>query len=263
MVSVPQTWEQAPDSWWLSLDDTSVHVWLVDIDQMTPYLADLAALLDETELQRAERFPFELHRIEYVTAHGILRVLLGSYLAKPSSGIRFAHGAYGKPSIDGESGAVPLRFNMSHSHWQHIVYAISTSRDVGVDVEQQRDLDDAEALAQRYFSPRERAAVCAAPFQERLAAFFRCWTRKEAYIKATGLGFSMPLDAFDVTLGRGEPARLIEVRHRAQDAIRWTMTDLPPIPSHTSALVVEGSDWEPSCWSWTPVQMERALSHVS
>lgn len=254
MAAHPSAWGQPPDTW--ALDETAVHVWLVAVEQMAPYAGRLATLLAADERQRAQRFHFARDRQRYVVAHGLLRVLLGSYLGQPPDRLEFVSGPHGKPALSGATGASPLRFNLAHAPGR-LLYAITARREVGVDIEEVRELPAAEPIAERFFSVREREAWRAVPAHAKTAAFFACWTRKEAYLKAIGTGLAMPLDAFAVSLAPGEPARLVEVRGDPQAAARWSLRDLPPIPGYAAALAVEGHGWKLACWRWTVVQMRR------
>jgi 4'-phosphopantetheinyl transferase len=251
------TWGQPPATW--ALDETAVHVWLVAVEQMAPSVERLATLLAADERHRAARFHFARDRQQYVVARGLLRVLLGSYLGQPPARLEFAYSPHGKPALvdaGGATGASPLRFNLSHAPGR-VLYAITSRRAIGVDIEELRDLPDAEQIAERCFSRRERAALRAMPAHAKTAAFFACWTRKEAYLKAIGTGLATPLDGFAVSLAPGEPARVVEVRGSPQEAARWALHDLPPIPGCAAALAVEGHAWDLAYWQWTVAQMQR------
>lgn len=254
MAAHPPTWSQPPATW--ALDETAVHVWLVAAEQLAPYSGRLATLLAASERHRAERFHFARDRQRYIVAHGLLRVLLGSYLGYPPDRLEFVAGPHGKPALAGAAGESPLRFNLAHAHGR-VLYAITARREIGVDIEELRELPDAEQIAERFFSAREREAWRAVPAHEKKAAFFACWTRKEAYLKAIGTGLATPLDAFAVSLAPGEPARLVEVRGDPQEAARWSLRDIPPIPGYAAALAAEGDGWELACWRWTVAQMRR------
>ena len=121
---------------------------------------------------------------------------------------------------------------------------------LGVDIEAIREDIDFLALAQRFFSPRERDALRSVPREKRRDAFFACWTRKEAYIKARGMGLSMPLGQFDVSLMPGEPARLLETRDDPDEAARWRLQALYPGQGFAGALVVDQAVRHIHCWQW-------------
>jgi 4'-phosphopantetheinyl transferase len=198
----------------------------------------LAACLSEDERARASRFTFDRDARRFKVARSALRTLLGGYLGLAPGGVAFTYQAHGKPALDGIRTA--LGFNLSHSG-EVAVVAAGWDRAVGVDVELCRPLPDLAALAARSFAPRERAVLDALPETERPAAFFRCWTRKEAFIKATGLGLAQPLDGFVVSLAPDEPACFLDIEGDPDALARWTLHDLQPPDGYAGALVVEGA----------------------
>ena len=215
----------------LSLQPGEVHVWRLTLDTpVEPYLK----LLQPDELARANRFYFEKDRKHFTVARGFLRLLLGRYLQTDPARLMFSYGAYGKPSLESEQ---TLRFNMSHSHGMAL-YAFTEAREIGVDVERIRADFTSDDIARRFFSPVEVERLCGLPSADRVQGFFRCWTRKEAYIKATGRGLSQALDGFDVTLGPGESATLLRNEDGSHE--RWTMADVEVDPGYAGALAVEG-----------------------
>jgi 4'-phosphopantetheinyl transferase len=234
-----------------------VHVWRTALDLDPPRVAALAASLSADERDRAARFHFERDRVRFTVARGVLRALLGRYLDLPAPALAFDYGQHGKPSlaaaavarpVDGAPGA-ELRFNLSHSAGVALC-AVTRGREVGVDVEGLRADFATDEIAERFFSPAERAALRALPAGARCAAFFACWTRKEAYIKARGLGLSLALDAFDVSLAPGEPAALLATRDEPGALDRWLLRALDPGPDLAGAVVAEGHDWTLHCWTW-------------
>jgi 4'-phosphopantetheinyl transferase len=145
-----------------------------------------------------------------------------------------------------------LRFNVSHSHGLAL-YAVTRRRKIGIDIERVRPISGPEQLAARFFSAGENAELCALPEHVKHEAFFNCWTRKEAYVKARGEGLSLPLNQFDVSLNPGEPARLLRVERDPQEAARWSLQGLTPAPGYVAALAVEGHGWRLACWEWREV----------
>ena len=215
-----------------------VHVWHANLDEHEA--GPLKALLTEDEVSRADRFHFAKDRNHYTVARGLLRKLLAGYLAKSASDLRFAYAEKGKPALD--EGQQSLNFNLAHSHGC-VIYAFSRGREVGVDLEFKREGLEAEKIAERFFSPPEIVALRALPLELRRQAFFDCWTRKEAYIKARGDGLSLPLDRFDVSLAPGEAAALLRNHQDPAEVTRWTMQSIPVPVGYVAALVVEGHDW--------------------
>jgi len=244
-MSHATTWCEAPES--LSLATGEVHVWRVELDQPEHLLEKFRETLEEHELDRASRFHFEKHRRHFVVSRGVLRQLLARYLDADPATLRFSYGAYGKPALDGKHKNSRLRFNMSHSH-EVALFAFAEDRELGVDVEHIRADFASEEIARRFFSHREVETFNAIPQQDQVAAFFRCWTRKEAYIKAIGRGLSQALDQFDVTLAAEEPAALLWCNE--DDASRWSMSDLDVGSEYAGALAVEGQASNLRCWQF-------------
>lgn len=230
------------------LDGSGVHVWSAPLDPPEEAVFRCASLLAPDERARADRFRFERHRRQFTVARGVLRTLLGRYLEVDPRILEFRYASHGKPELGGRFAGSGLRFNLSHSG-EVALYAFTRGREVGVDVEHVHPLDDAVHIAERFFSAAENAAFRALPAEVKEEAFFLCWTRKEAYIKAIGEGLSLPLHEFDVSLAPGEPARLLGAVDPAQ-AHRWTLRELDPAPGYAGAIVVEGAEWELSCWRW-------------
>lgn len=231
MTSETSIWSTPPAS--LSLLEEEVHVWRLTLDRPVQTFREL---LQPDEIARADRFYFEKDRKHFAVARGFLRVLLGRYLQTAPRSLRFTYGAWGKPSLGAEFRGVPLRFNMSHSHGLAL-YAVTEEREIGVDVEYMRPDFATDEIARRFFSAFEFGLLCELPDHDRVAGFFRCWTRKEAYIKATGRGMSQPLDGFDVTLGSGEDVALL--RNEDASHARWRLVDVPVGGDYAGAVAVE------------------------
>ena len=240
------TWSEPPES--LSLATGEVHVWRVELEQPDHLLEKFRETLEEHELHRADRFHFEKHRRHFVAGRGALRQLLAQYLDTKPEAFRLSYGAYGKPLLDGEHKDSRLRFNMSHSH-EVALFAFAEDRELGVDVEHIRADFASEDIARRFFSRREVETFNTLPQHDQVAAFFRCWTRKEAFIKVIGLGLSQPLDQFDVTLVAEQPAALLWVS--GDDASRWSLYDLEVGGDYAGALAVEGQVSRIRCWRMT------------
>lgn len=234
---------EAPPDGSLDLDRATVHVWQARLDQFAVRQGQMLELLSADERERAARFHFAKDRRHFIVARALLRTLLARYLNLPPHHLSFSYGPYGKPALagEGESRAL-LRFNVSHSHGVAL-YAVARERDVGVDVEYVRRDMVGESIAERFFSAREVAALRALPAEVQPQAFFNCWTRKEAFIKARGEGLSFPLDRFEVSLDPKEPAALVSVRDDPREASRWSLQALPVEEGYAAALAVEGHAW--------------------
>jgi 4'-phosphopantetheinyl transferase len=200
--------------------------------------------LSADEREWAGRFYFERDRQFYIVGRGLLRWLNGRYLHKPPADIQFTYGEHGKPALAGEQA---LQFNVSHGQGKLLI-GFARGAALGVDIEQIRLLDNADKLARRFFSEAENEAYVSVPPSQKGEAFYNCWTRKEAFIKAVGEGLSYPLRRFDVTLRPGKPARLLRVKGSVEDAARWSLFSLTPFPGCRGALVVAGRPWTLSCW---------------
>jgi 4'-phosphopantetheinyl transferase len=229
-----------------TIGQNDVEVWCASLD--APDEAGRAERwLSPDERQRAARFRFDQDRQRFILHRGILRALLGRYLAVHPRELAFMSGPNGKPALASPFAARGLRFNLSHSQ-NLALYAFALDREVGVDVEAIRPLDDVEGIARRYFSRAENAALERIVPVQRSEAFFNCWTRKEAFLKATGEGLDRPLDSFDVSLAPGEPARLLAT---GEPTGAWSLHDLAPAPGFRAAVAAAGEDWTIHCWRWT------------
>lgn len=226
----------------LSLAENEVRLWGIDLDAVAPGESRWRTILSPDELARADRFHFARDRQHFTATRALLRMVLGSYLGYEPSMLTFAYSDKGRPLLGAKQSAIPMQFNVSHSGARALL-AFSLDRDVGVDVERIRPNLDHDVLAQRYFSPAEQKALVALPLPERCAAFFRCWTRKEAYIKAHGAGLSLPLDSFDVSIMRGEENALQATRPDAGQAALWTLCDVDVGEGYEAALCVKGHGW--------------------
>jgi 4'-phosphopantetheinyl transferase len=209
-------------------------------------------LLSADEAQRAARYGFARDRRRFVVARATLRILLGRYLNLEPGRVRFCYGTHGKPALDALQCEGDLRFSLAHSE-DLALYAIASGREVGVDLEWVRPLADLRQIAETFFSARERAALFELEPAHRPEAFYACWTRKEAYLKARGEGLALPLDQFDVSLAPGEPARLLGVRGDPRERQRWSLHALAPAAGCVAALAVEGHRWKLGRWQ-CPVQ---------
>lgn len=210
-------------------------MWRVELQQTDAVVQQFRETLDPDELHRASRFYFERHRRAFIVGRGFLRNVLGRYLSLKPEVLEFSYGAYGKPALKGLE--TRLRFNMSHSHNVGLL-AITEDNHLGVDVEHIRADFATEDIARRFFSRCEVDVFNTLSKEEQVAAFFRCWTRKEAFIKATGRGLSQELAGFDVTLGPGVRAELLRVE--GDDASRWSLCDIDVGEDYAGALAVEG-----------------------
>ncbi len=210
-----------------------LRVWLADLDRQDGGAADLE-VLSEDERARAARFRFDVHRRRFVACRALLRRLLAGELGTAPRDVSFQYGPFGKPALAGESA---LKFNVSHSD-RYALLGFARGRDLGLDIERVRALDDMERLAETVFSAAEREELSRVPTASRSEAFFNGWTRKEAYIKARGDGLQRLAD-FDVSLGPCEPVRLRRVQGEPDEPARWSLTALTPISGFAAAVCLE------------------------
>ena len=220
------------------LTGRAIAVWPVSTQAPDAVVERFRSFLAPDEMERAARFRFEHLQRSFVLARGALRVLLGRYLNMRARDLQFHYGSKGKPSL---ADARPrLQFNASHSH-DLALFAFTLDCEIGVDVEAVRPMPDIEDIARRFFCAEETAELMSLPAGQRNDSFFLCWTRKEAYIKATGEGLSTPLDAFRVTLRSGEAARMLHLASDPIAAEAWSLHNLTPAPGYAAALAYRDS----------------------
>lgn len=214
------------------LSESQIHIWSFPTKASRYVVTAFEGVLVHEERDRARRFRFDHLYEAFVIAHGALRHLLGHYINCSPNEVALAYSVKGKPALAAPSS---VHFNMTHSG-DLAVIALTLRREIGVDVEQIRPLSDIQQIADQCFCPEEASEVMSAPQTERERAFFRCWTRKEAYIKATGDGLSAPLSSFRVTVQRDVPTRFVHIQHNAIEAEAWTLHDLQVPVDYAAAL---------------------------
>ncbi|RPI01128.1 MAG: 4'-phosphopantetheinyl transferase superfamily protein [Calditrichaeota bacterium] len=205
----------------LDLQRERIHLFLVDMDSYFPQADDLGSLLNETEMNRAERFVFDVDRRRFIVARAWLRRLLASYLAISPQFVKLSYNVYGKPFAENENG---LSFNLSHSG--HLaLFAVCRDAEIGVDIEQVKPEIATLEIAQKFFAPKEVQLLKGVPTERRSELFFDCWTQKEAYIKAKGMGLSLDLHSFAVNFQDDDP-RLLFSDHHPDDVEKFTIFKL-------------------------------------
>ena len=213
-----------------------MHIWRIPLEASPAILAGYHRLLAPEERARAASFHFEIHRARFVIARARLRILLASYLGCDPAGLTFSYTEHGKPYLSG----IWLTFNLSHTHEMAVV-GVARNRAIGVDIEHIRAELAGEEIAERYFASAEVRALRSFLPEEQPAAFFRCWTRKEAYIKARGEGLSIPLADFEVCLEEKEDLPLVHYKEPEEGA-RWELHNIPVQKGYAAAVAVEGHD---------------------
>jgi len=214
-----------------------VHVWSVPLEVTDDAQRELETVLSEQERRRAGQYVFEHDRRDFIAGRATLRIVLGRYLRLAPKAVDLYKDSNGKPHLTRRCHR-DLRFNMSRSHGLGLI-AICGGEDVGIDVELVRDIEDAAAVVERFFCPEEISEWTALDRSRRTRAFFDCWTRKEAYVKAVGSGLQIPLNSFAVSFLEGETPM---VRLHG-DCAYWSLFDVRPSAGHAAAVAVRGSGW--------------------
>jgi 4'-phosphopantetheinyl transferase len=226
-----------------------VHVWRARLDLAEERVRQLSSYLSADEQQRADRFHFPEHRQRFRAAHGILRDILGRCLGVPPAKVPIETDGKGKPRLAAMPTEPPMCFNLSHSGLMALI-ALTRQAEVGVDVELVRPLPDAMSIAERHFAPAEHALLRGLAADQGSEAFWRCWTRKEAFVKAVGEGLAFGLDRVEVAFLPGEAARIVRVDRDSDAAQRWWMADVSPAAGYVGACVVAQSACHVYRWDW-------------
>jgi 4'-phosphopantetheinyl transferase len=229
----------------LQLPPGEVHVWIVEPERITdPGLqASYRALLDAQEREKQQRFHFEKHRLQYLVSHALVRLTLSRYAPVAPEAWSFAANAYGRPEIRGEEKPW-LRFNLSHTDGMALC-AVARDVDVGADVEDTERRGETVSIADSFFAPTEVAALRALPELGQRERFFDYWTLKEAYIKARGMGLSLPLEQFAFALPEGLPARISFDPRLVDEPSHWQFVRFRPSARHAAALAVRRPEHAP------------------
>lgn len=219
---------------------TRTQVWRVELDSLTNRYAAFLALLDEDEQKRGARFHFDRDRESYTITRGALRLILGKYLSADPKSIQFDYTQFGKPFLkkNHRKGSGKIHFNVSHSD-RFALVAITEASEIGVDIEFCKEEIEHIDLAKRFFTSQEYTTLKNLPPTERLDAFYRCWTRKEAYIKAVGKGLSIPLNSFDVSLRVSEAPKMLRIEGGNPE--NWRIFDIPTEKNYKGALVTDAA----------------------
>ena len=248
-MTFPSHWQTTSESGRLNLALGEVHVWRASLALDAARLASFWQTLSPDEQAKAERFHTATDRDRYIGAHGTLRALVSRYLQVPAPDLTFNLSPFGKPSLQLREGMADLRFNISHAH-QLVLLAFAPDREVGVDVEYIRRPVRDDQLAERFFAPAEVAAIRSEPAASQCEAFFRCWTRKEAYVKARGRGLSIGLASFTVSISSAASTNLVLSTEADTGDGPWSLRALVPGPDYVGAVAAAGEDWSPALWQW-------------
>lgn len=217
------------------LKKNQVHTWRVSVIPDQRLWALYFSHLSENEKTRASKFRFEKDRLTYVTARGVLRELISAYTHQSPSAIAFFYNEQSKPYIISDTS---LKFNVSHSG-EKILMSFSLEHEIGVDVEFNKRSIEIPQVAKSFFSKNETKALLCLPDVQQLSAFYNCWTRKEAFIKAKGGGLSIPLDQFEVSLLPEEKAELRVIKWDQTDVVNWNLQSITVGEDYTGAVIVK------------------------
>jgi len=225
-----------------------VELWTVRLDEPAKASSE-ASVLSADEIVRASRFHFEKDRIYFARCRSALRSLLASYLAIPATEIRFEYLTSGKPQLAADQNPSALQFNVSHSANIALI-AVGSEHRLGVDIERIRSDVDTAALAERFFSLRERAGLRALPNHLRVTGFFACWTRKEAFVKATGDGLFFALADFSVTTHPDLDPELEEIQGNTDARKQWFLADLSVVDGYRATVAFDHACSQLETYAW-------------
>jgi 4'-phosphopantetheinyl transferase len=238
----------------LEFEPGIVHVIRVSLDLPQTRWTPLTAMLSDDEQLRAARFQFDEPRQRFVICRATLRQLLGNTCGIAPEAIRFRYGDYGKPELDvadPDPASPRIEFSVSHSSDLGLI-AIARGSPVGVDIEYQNPSVKILRLAERFFAPAEATVLRNLTTAQQLAGFYRGWTCKEAYLKATGRGLSLSLSSFCVAIEPDQPAALRHVDDQPEEPGRWTIQSLDVAANYAAAVMVARPDCRVQCRDWSP-----------
>jgi 4'-phosphopantetheinyl transferase len=235
----------------MNLNRFDVHVWQANLDQPPQVTRELEETLSIAELSRAKKFVSQRDRSRFLVSHVILRKMLGGYLNAEPTQLVFRYQSLGKPYLSSKYERSGISFNFSHA--QNVgLFALACKREIGADIEFIRFLPEMGQIASKYYSPTVYHLLTTMSDGQKIQVFFDFWTRKEAFLKALGVGFTYPTDGLDVSIALGEAAQLLQVQGYSHETGRWRLEDLSPAPGYADALAAEGHDWHLSCWEYSP-----------
>lgn len=237
LESPSQNWTAAPHP--PPLIGSDIHIWRAVLTGSPNELSHYSSILSPAEIARAERFYFERDRDRYIFGRGILRTLLGNYLGMNAAEIDIIYGEQGKPAVESRVENKSLEFNLSHSN-EYAVYVFGWNHALGIDIEHIRPFSDVDDFAERFFSQSEKELIKSLADEKKWAAFFKLWTCKEALLKATGKGLTVPLNEAEISLGVNSSAQLASMSGNAEDAKRWRLEIFKPFANYQSAVIVDG-----------------------
>ncbi|NET26972.1 4'-phosphopantetheinyl transferase superfamily protein [Okeania sp. SIO1I7] len=227
----------------LELSPNHVHIWSKNLKLPPSAINKLSKILSSDEIDRANKFHFERDKNRFIIARGALRKILSRYLNIEPKKLQFTYSERGKPYLSDTS----ILFNLSHSQ-DLALYAITTVNSIGIDLEYIRPMNDAEGLAKRFFTAQEYNLISQLPPQQQQEIFFKIWTCKEAYLKATGDGLAGGLEKVEVCLTPEQPIQFISINGDFQEAARWYLYQFIPESNYIAAVAVAGKNQNLSFW---------------
>ncbi len=220
-----------------------VHVWLICLSLPWSKVGQLKSALSPDEKTRADRFRSPVDRMRFVIAHGVKRIILGSYINVEPRDLRFGCNRYGKPVLLGQIDPYQIHFNLSHSY-DIALLAVTLGLRVGVDIEFYGEANVDDLLTPEVFSQKEMEVLHRLPATERRQAFYNCWTKKEALAKAIGYGLAHPFQLPEFPIAPEQSADLVTMPWTQRDAHCWSLRSLNIAEAYVGALAVEGHEWE-------------------
>lgn len=227
----------------IALSRNEVHIWRLELNQPSSCLDKSASNLSRKERTRAASFRFETHRNRFILCHGALRTILGLYLNTEPDRLDFCYNNHGKPCLSDRFFKDQVQFNLAHSD-DLAICAFAKGRNVGIDLEHVHNIPDVEELAASFFPKQESKRLQMLPSDQKTRAFFRCWTRREAYGKAKGTGLIKESNQCEALLAPEEFPCLLGKTGNGKSDRRWSAISFTPAPEYTAALVVEGHGWQ-------------------
>jgi len=239
------SWKNPPPD--LRLSTECVDVWRTRLDLPEEQINTYLALLSADEIERARRFKVKRKYREYVITRGLLRNVLGQTLDSDPGSFQFEYAEHAKPCLDEDWDGKPVSFNVSHSHNQALI-AITLDRNIGIDIEKIRSDVDFRRLAKRFFSTQESGALDKLDETSLPTAFFACWTRKEAFVKALGDGISFGLSEFSVSTDPGAEQVSLATHWNPSEASEWSLANIRSETGYIAAIAVQQDSFKLRCW---------------
>lgn len=233
----------------LDMNQADIHIWKVCIDKYLSESSQYLNIISQDELERSARFCAHKDQASYVTSRGILRKILSRYLLIAPNKIKFNYNNYGKPYLCPTNKINDITFNVSHSG-SLVLYVVARNRDVGIDVEEMCHVDNYEKISEMLFSHEENTKLKHYAPHERLEAFYKCWTSKEAIAKAIGQGLSYPLHTLSVSLDPSKTSDTIKIDDNLLNSKKWHLFTINPEPNYKASFSFNGSFKKINYWRY-------------